>query len=270
MRHATQIVPESDQERFVHRFDLKEIDAPNERSFWRLLYVWRLQQVLALVSKLVPPGSRILEIGCAQGNVSLTLAEAGYDVTGVDLKPGFISYARKKDDRNLVRWVSGDAFELGESERFSAVVMPEVIEHVTAPADLVRKTFRLLDPGGLIVLTTPSGHCLANSLPTFEGARQSTNNFAGISIGPAGEDHIFAFTMPEMRSIIAQAGGDILAARLTGSVLLNTHVQWLLDAPLIGPACFAAVKVVTAMPLLDRLLAPTLLLAARPTARTER
>jgi 2-polyprenyl-3-methyl-5-hydroxy-6-metoxy-1,4-benzoquinol methylase len=263
MRSALEINPETEQERFVHRFDMREIDAPNPNSFWRLLYVWRLRQMVAVVKGLAPPGSRILEIGCAQGNLSITLAESGYRVTAVDSQPGFISYARKKDDRQAVRWVVGDAFELRESERFSVVVMAEIIEHVTLPVDLIRRAFDLLEPQGTLVLTTPSWHCLNNTLPTFEEARRATGGFAGVRIGPAGEDHIFAFKSAELRGAIRDAGGRIVRQQYAGSVLLNSHVQSLLDVPGAGAIYLAGVRASARLPLVNRLLGPTLVVAVR-------
>ncbi|HEY3175487.1 MAG TPA: methyltransferase domain-containing protein [Candidatus Polarisedimenticolia bacterium] len=267
MRSALEITPETEQERFVHGFDLREIDAPSPTNFWRLVYIWRLRQTAEIIRRRVPTGSSVLEVGCAQGNLSITLAEAGYRVTGVDLQPGFISYSKKKDDRGLVRWVQGDAFELGGQERFAAIVMTEIIEHVTAPAELVRRALGLLAPDGLLVLSTPNGHVVINTLPTFEEAKRSTGGFAGVTIGPAGEDHIFAFTTGEMSRIVAEAGGRIAARRYTGSVLMNTHVQWLLDLPVAGSLYFAAVRAVSAFPLINRLVGPTLLMEVRPAGR---
>lgn len=265
MRSAREITPESDQERFVQGFDLVEIDAPNPTNFRRLQYMWRLRQTAGIIRRHVPAGSAILEVGCASGNLSITLAEAGFRITSVDLQPGFVSYARKKDDRRLVRWMQGDAFELGGGDRYAAIVMAEIIEHVTAPAELVRRALALLSPGGLLVLTTPNGHALLNSLPTFEQARAATRGFAGIVIGPAGEDHIFAFTTREMERVIAEAGGVVVKRRYTGSLLLNTHVQWLLDIPVAGKVYFAAARAVSAIPVINRLVGPTLLLLVSPT-----
>lgn len=259
MRSALDITPETEQERFAHGFDLVEIDAPSPTNFRRLLYMWRLGQTADLIRTRVPAGTSILEVGCGSGNLSIRLAEAGYRVTSVDLQPGFISYSKKKDDRGLVRWVHGDAFELGGRERFAAIVMAEIIEHVITPAELVKRALTLLAPGGLLVLTTPNGHVVINELPSFAAARQATEGFKGVIIGPAGEDHIFAFTNRELGGIVAEAGGLITACRYTGSVLLNTHVQWLLDLPVAGRLYFAAARAASAVPLLNRLICPTLL-----------
>ncbi len=58
----------------------------------------------------VPTGGRIIEIGCAQANMSLLLAESGYDCTACDIDADAIAYGRKKFEHGSMNWVVGDAF----------------------------------------------------------------------------------------------------------------------------------------------------------------
>jgi tellurite methyltransferase len=37
------------------------------------------------VSALLPPGARVLDLGCREGRDSVFFAERGFDVTGVDI-----------------------------------------------------------------------------------------------------------------------------------------------------------------------------------------
>jgi len=57
--------------------------------------------VLELLAELlkkdyVPKGGHLLEMGCGDGENSLFLASRGYEVTGVDLSPTAIEWAREK------------------------------------------------------------------------------------------------------------------------------------------------------------------------------
>lgn len=49
----------------------------------------------ALVAEL-PPGSRVLDLGCGEGVFSRLLADRGYRVTGIDHSPALIEFARDR------------------------------------------------------------------------------------------------------------------------------------------------------------------------------
>jgi SAM-dependent methyltransferase len=48
-----------------------------------------------------PPGARMLDIACGRGRHSRMIAAAGHDVTGIDLSPTSIEYARQYETGNL-------------------------------------------------------------------------------------------------------------------------------------------------------------------------
>src|SRR6476469_4934477 len=47
------------------------------------------------------PGSRMLDAGCGRGRHSRMLAASGFDVTGTDLSPASISYAKQFEGERL-------------------------------------------------------------------------------------------------------------------------------------------------------------------------
>ena len=107
----------------------------------------------------LPPGSRILDVGCAESTVALSLATMGWQVTAVD--PRGYPYAHPYLDV-----VTGYVCDLPDEPVFDAVLLLSTIEHigigaygetVAEDADLVLMTDarRRLKPGGLVVLTTP-------------------------------------------------------------------------------------------------------------------
>ncbi len=50
------------------------------------------------IARLARPGARMLDVGCATGNLCVALARRGFAVTGVDLNARFIAAARRKLD----------------------------------------------------------------------------------------------------------------------------------------------------------------------------
>jgi 2-polyprenyl-3-methyl-5-hydroxy-6-metoxy-1,4-benzoquinol methylase len=93
----------------------------------------------------IPKADRILEIGCGAGWVGEYLRAGGWtNYTGMDILPpaGIVGDIRQ--------WRA-----LGmKPDSFDVIIAFEVIEHV----DLVRETFDLLKPGGLLMLTSPVPH----------------------------------------------------------------------------------------------------------------
>src|SRR5690606_16926928 len=103
---------------------------------------------------LLPPGGRILDVGCGAGEpIAAYLAQAGHPVTGVDFAAPMLAIARRRLPRG--DWRCADMRTLALSERFAGVVGWDSFFHLTA--DEQRGTLpRLaahLAPGGALLLT---------------------------------------------------------------------------------------------------------------------
>lgn len=85
------------------------------------------------------PSVRILEIGCGEGGNLLPFAEAGCQVTGIDISEGRIEQARQYFMAHHVSgsFLSQDFLEAvppkSEAERYDLVLMHDVIEHIEPP-----------------------------------------------------------------------------------------------------------------------------------------
>ena len=56
----------------------------------------------------IPPGGRVLDIGCGTGAFVYCLAERGYQVVGVDFSPSMLRAARKSTQGKSIEFVQGD------------------------------------------------------------------------------------------------------------------------------------------------------------------
>ena len=102
-------------------------------------------------------GLRLLDVGCGAGLASEALAERGHDVLGLDAAGEAIEVARAHSNgRGLsLTYRTGAAEDLlAEGLRFPVITALEVIEHVPDPRAFVRVLAGLLEPGGLLVLST--------------------------------------------------------------------------------------------------------------------
>ncbi|MDQ0172142.1 class I SAM-dependent methyltransferase [Paenibacillus tundrae] len=81
------------------------------------------QEVHKMINWLqLEPNSRVLDLCCGMGRHSLALADAGFQVTGIDLSDVLLREARDMDTDNRVEWVHADMRELPLKGGFDAVV----------------------------------------------------------------------------------------------------------------------------------------------------
>ncbi|MCG2661662.1 MAG: methyltransferase domain-containing protein, partial [Kiritimatiellae bacterium] len=157
-----------------------------------------------------PFAAAVGDFGCAQGNLSLLLAEEGYEIYAVDINPKFIEYARLKHERGVIHWIQGgidDELAIPR-ESLDVVVLGEVVEHCAFPEKVVHNASRYLKRGGLMLITTPNGSRIKSTLPTFstvlgEGHRRK---YTERQFGPDQKDHLFQFTLKETRYLIPEQG----------------------------------------------------------------
>ena len=96
----------------------------------------------------------ILDVGCGSGSNSLALAAKGHKVRGVDIsEEGIARYRSHGFDGHVVDLESGIDYPDGT---FDLAFCSEVIEHMTSPEILAGEMFRVLKPGGRLVLSTPN------------------------------------------------------------------------------------------------------------------
>ncbi len=101
------------------------------------------------------PASRVLDLGCGTGRLTVALAGAGHTVTGVDPHPGSLDAARAKPGADAVRWIDGTSAALPEDAAFDAVIMSSHVAQAIADerdwADTLRDVRAALVPGGRLV-----------------------------------------------------------------------------------------------------------------------
>ena len=109
-------------------------------------------------------GSKILDVGCNQGIVSILLARAGKKVTGIDIDGDSIEYAREElaaesdSTRKRLDIIQGDVLQQAFKENsFDTVIIDKSIEYVREPETLLDLARRICKPDGRVIITTPFG-----------------------------------------------------------------------------------------------------------------
>ena len=153
---------------------LRDLVQPTDYVKWE--YFSR-QRLLArgIVGSRQAQRTRVLDIGCGHGALSLTLAEsAGLDVVAMDVLESRVrSVAARKATRApeavaRVRIIRADAESLPfRSESFDAVVATEVLEHLDEPGRMLAEAHRVLRPAGRYFMTTPNSDALPYRILRF-------------------------------------------------------------------------------------------------------
>lgn len=106
------------------------------------------------------PAKRILDVGCATGYIARLLTEVGHRVTGIELNAQMAEQARSLGIETLEHDLE-EPLPLPD-ESFDVVHACEVIEHLYDTEGLLRELFRVLVPGGVLILSTPNLNSLGN------------------------------------------------------------------------------------------------------------
>jgi len=102
---------------------------------------------------------RVLDAGCGAGVVAIALAEAGHNVSGIDIAPRMIERAVQEAE---LRGLSCD-FRVGSADAlpyrdaaFDAVVAMGLLANLPDDRAALREMLRVLKPGGLLMATMPN------------------------------------------------------------------------------------------------------------------
>jgi SAM-dependent methyltransferase len=97
---------------------------------------------------------RILEVGSGAGYFLERLQQQGKEVQGVELNAAAAAFARQRQVPVEAAFIENFAVE--HRNRFEAVCLFQVIEHVAAPLDFLNHALTCLKSGGRLILSVPN------------------------------------------------------------------------------------------------------------------
>lgn len=109
-------------------------------------------------------GCRVLDVACGTGyGAQLIAPSSPRSIVGVDLSQLALDFGKSRYGIQAVR---ADALELPfKSESFDVVVSLETVEHVPNAHQFVLEIHRVLDRGGIFVLSTPNAELSSGANP---------------------------------------------------------------------------------------------------------
>lgn len=164
---------------------------------------------------------RLLDVGCGAGLFLDAARERGYQAAGVDLSPVPAAYAR--DELGLDVTV-GSLYSYGApAGSFDAVTIFQTIEHDPEPAALSAELYRIMAPGGVLMVTTPAAD---GFVAKVMGKRW---------FGYRNVEHITFFTRRSLAFALERAGFEIVwlnvehGKQLTMKYVLNRLINYYYD-----------------------------------------
>lgn len=149
-------------------------------TFWKDIYASkgvfaetirdRQRAALAWIDSLVlTPGSRVLEVGCGAGFLTIALAQRGFRVHAIDSVAEMVEQTRRlvaqSELTNLVSVDGGDVFALPfEDGAFDLVSALGVIPWLEQPELALQEMARVSRPGGHVIVTAANRTGLYNLL----------------------------------------------------------------------------------------------------------
>lgn len=96
---------------------------------------------------------KILDIGTASGGFLKVAKDRGWDTYGIEPNKWLCDWAKKNYNLNIIQ---GTLFDKKFPKNyFDVVTMWDVLEHVHDPAKTLKEIYRILKPGGLLVINYP-------------------------------------------------------------------------------------------------------------------
>lgn len=151
------------------------------------------------------PGRRLLEIGAGIGSFLKFIAAHGYEATGIEPSVDAVAIAAARGVDVFRGTLESYARGAGAAQRFDAVVLFNVLEHLPDPQGLVRRVRDMLVEDGVLLL------CVPNDFSEMQSHAQAATGHAPWWI--AAPDHINYFNFRSLTDFARRMGFDELHAQ---------------------------------------------------------
>ncbi|WP_432821359.1 class I SAM-dependent methyltransferase [Trichloromonas sp.] len=180
----------------------------------------QLGERLALTDRHRPlAGAECLDIGAGIGLFSHLLQEAGARACGIEPQLVFRQFARDKFGIILnAETIDAPFWQQGFADHFDLVTLWDTLEHLNFPVETLRDAVRVLKPGGLLLLDTPSRDSFFYKVSEWSYRLSNGANplFLNSLYSPRPFRHKQIFTVRQLTELIEKLGLELVALNRSG------------------------------------------------------
>jgi len=172
----------------------------------------------SILMRLVPPHSRVLELGCASGYLSGYMEQClGCTVTGLEYDPVAVRIAATRMSHAYVADLDQpDALDLAApTAPFDGLLAAAILEHLKYPQAVLQRAKTLLKPGAWVIVSLPNIARWNIRLNLLRGRFDYTD------YGIMDRTHVHFYTVDTGRRLLEDQGLCVEAVYIAGSGLQN-------------------------------------------------
>jgi SAM-dependent methyltransferase len=158
------------------------------------------------------PNSDVLDIGSGIGVYPVAMSRLGHRVTSVDISTDNAQFMEDRGVRVLASDLLTERLPF-DDQSFDVVSMFDVIEHFHgSPRHALSEIFRILRPGGAIIVETPNIANLRRRLVLLSGRNpMSVKYFYETDYPYSG--HVYEYTLSDLESTIRWSSFELIESR---------------------------------------------------------
>ncbi len=144
----------------------------------------RADEAVEAIRAYHPNPERILDLGTAEGRMLSRIKDAYPSAicVGLEYSPELLALgAALFPDLSFIR-ADAQRMPFFKDASFDCIVATAIIEHLDRPEAMLRESFRILIPGGILIITTPHPFWekLAGRLGMIQGEHESVMGFTAL------------------------------------------------------------------------------------------
>jgi SAM-dependent methyltransferase len=156
--------------------------------------------VVSLVEKFIEKGGRLIDIGSAFGYFVYESRKHGFVTEGIEPSQMLAKIAKEKLGVELHN-CPVDRFET--SDKFSGIILWDVLEHLYNPKEMLHHCKRLAKPGAYLFIQVPNYAGISDTFKTLlHRLRLKNNNFKHFGF----PWHIYAFNKKSLGLLLEESG----------------------------------------------------------------